>query len=687
MSDLKVPYRVNGPIGGNTIGGSVTTPQLPKKSTKNKSNVSSTVTIPPNPISSTPQTPSIYSYSRSPLGLVISSGESDRNSVGKYIAATGSSTGLRSLFSRNENKDSFTFGPVNSYDSNITTTSIIDYTQKIPSMSLKYSDFAYLKNLGVYPNNRLIIARRFNSAVDDDLTSTHLKDGISPVATLISWVPDNQEFISTEFGEEWVDAEASFRGILNDLGKDVMMGDNRGKNLGDAMAGGMGAIPLPGFTEGLQYEVFKQLGMTDLNASQLPLGNPNLIREAKRRKTLDKESPDKADSGLKCKFKVEMTVEYEQKFINGVDPTVVYYDIIASALTFGTSEAQFQFKGGKNVDDFSKFINKLGSGDAKQLKEALAMFITAISNAVSKIADRLISLLPKGSSATSNSDEKNSQSDFKKEANDLKVKDNKDQINALTLLKQSILKTVQGLVSKYKLRIMGVVNSLTGTPSAPWHVTIGNPKRPIFSSGDMVVEGVQLTMGKLLAFNDLPSSIKLKFTLTSARNLGSQEIFKKFNCGKERTYYKIQQSFVETDITIDKKDLDRAKSSIENTNRVSNATINSTVPTKTQADNAGKESFPDPIKNINNVQYMVSKPDRDGNSLVVANGKLQTRIKNTSTNKFEYQTTDVAFWPGGRAFVTTTDGRVLSASWKPNIDGSVEIFPDDDTKLQYGSFK
>jgi hypothetical protein len=553
-------------------------------------------------------------------------------------------------------------------------------------MSLKYSDFAYLKNLGVYPNNRLIIARRFNSAVDDDLTSTHLKDGISPVATLISWVPDNQEFISTEFGEEWTDSDASFRDILNDLGKDVMMGDNRGKNLGDAMAGGMDGVVFPGFTEGLQYEVFKQLGMTDLNASQLPLGNPNLIRESKRRNTLLKE---KAGSGLKCKFKVEMTVEYEQKFINGVDPTVVYYDIIANALTFGTSEAQFQFKGGKNVDDFSKFINKLGSGDAKQLKEALAMFITAISNAVSKIADRLISLLP---SPTSNSDEANSQAEFKKNVEDVKTKNNEKQKGILNGLKEGVLKTVQGLVSKYKLRIMGVVNSLTGTPSAPWHVTIGNPRRPIFSSGDMLVEEVQLTMGKLLAFNDLPSSIKLKFTLTSARNLGSQEIFKKFNCGKERTYYKIQQSFVETDITIDKKDLDQAKNEVDKNYLSRNATVNGYWSDKTldqnKIDNVGKEAYPNPIKNLSGVTYEAdTNPDTNGNRNVKAIGKIKLPIKNSKTNTFEIQDTETLFYPNGRSYITTSDGTVLSASWKTNVDGSVEIFPDDNTKLQYSSFK
>jgi hypothetical protein len=68
----------------------------------------------------------------------------------------------------------------------------------------------------------------------------------------------------------------------------------------------------------------------------LPLGNPNLVREAQRRDTLSKNT---AGSGLKASFTVKMEIEYEQKFINGVDPTLVYLDIIQNALTFGTSDA------------------------------------------------------------------------------------------------------------------------------------------------------------------------------------------------------------------------------------------------------------------------------------------------------------------------------------------------------------
>jgi len=442
-------------------------------------------------------------YSSSPLGLTLWSQTTDRPTVGQYNIVGNT---FSSLFSNVNN--AFQFGINSRYNSDIKTSSIISYSETIPAMKLKASDFAYLKNLGVYPNNRLIIARRFDSGVNDDLTTLNAtpegKD-VTPISTLISWVPDNSDFISTEFGEEWTDSEASFKNVLNDIGNNILVGDNKGGQLGNMLAGGGGAVPLPGFTEGLQYEIFKKLGMTDLDAANLPLGNPNLIRESKRRKTLDKEEKG---SGLKCKFKIEMVVEYEQKFINGVDPTIVYYDIIANALTFGTSESKFQFRGDFINPQFNKFLNDIGSGDPARLKSALLDFVSKLAAAIKEVGNKII----------------------------------EDPLVTIAT------KIVAGLVSKYKLRILGVVNSLTGSPSAPWHVTVGNPRRPIFSSGDMLVEEVSLTMGKLLSFNDLPSSIKLKLTLTSARNIGAQEIYKKFNCGRERTYIKLKRSFVESDV-------------------------------------------------------------------------------------------------------------------------------------------
>ena len=118
-------------------------------------------------------------------------------------------------------------------------------------------------------------------------------------------------------------------------------------------------------------------------------------------------------------------------------------------------------------------------------------------------------------------------------------------MGALNALSSVATKISSGLVQKYRVKIIGIVNALSGLPSTPWHITIGNPMRPMFCSGDMLVESVQLKLGSQLTFNDLPSAITVEFTLTNARPLGLQEIMGKFNSGYLRTV-DVQKSFYET---------------------------------------------------------------------------------------------------------------------------------------------
>ncbi len=58
----------------------------------------------------------------------------------------------------------------------------------------------------------------------------------------------------------------------------------------------------------------------------------------------------------------------------------------------------------------------------------------------------------------------------------------------------------------------------------------------MFTSGDMVVKEVSITLGETLAFNDLPSKITAEFTLENARPLGLSEIMSRFMQGQGRTY-------------------------------------------------------------------------------------------------------------------------------------------------------
>jgi hypothetical protein len=496
----------------------------------------------------------------SPLGLVMNTADNSQTKVGSYVLGDSENGKqlFNSIFGRNGEEVStnqFDYSRDDSSLFDIKTQDVIEYCQRYPLMRLTYADFAYLKNLGVYPNNRLVIARRFAAPIGDDLIN-NLENNTFPLATLVSWVPDNEDFFDVNFGENWTEGDTSFKTLLDEASQngDLLGGDNTGKKLGTFLAEGAGAIPLPGWTEGLQYELFKALGLTNLKSSDLPTGNANLIRSSKMRRVADK---DGQFEGVKSSFSVKMKIEYEQKFISGIDPTGVYYDIIANALSFGTSVSKFMFKpealGANN--QFAVFLNNLGSGNTTRVGEALSAFATAISealkNVATKIKDKIVGLWQgkeadekKKAEETENKGVLGTIKSFLKGTGNVVSEVTSLVVDSLSRL---ITNIVAGVISKYKVRVIAILDSLTGSPSTPWHVTIGNPKRPILSSGDMFVDKVDVKFGKLLAYNDLPSSITLEVTLTNARALGAQEIFQKLNCGRERSYKVIRKDILSVD--------------------------------------------------------------------------------------------------------------------------------------------
>jgi hypothetical protein len=374
-----------------------------------------------------------------------------------------------------------------------------------------------------------MIARRFLSPSKDNIMS---KGGTAPTSILISWKPENENFLEITYGEEWVEAEADFTNILNKLGEDFGI-----SGIGSGGGKGGNILPLPGFTEGLQRAVLVQMGI--LNESDadtpLPTGNPNIIKMAKRRKTI---GYGQAGSGLKCDFSIVMKVEYEQKFISGIDPTIAWMDIINNALVFGTSKSnnyglskKFREKLNTYTTDPSQLILDIIDG----LKSGLKKFISSIQEVVQKAKD---AFTPKTSETPGG------------KTNDEQTADNNKIIDAAAQavkdLANKFLSSITKAIQKYRVELMGVANALSGSPSTPWHITVGNPLRPVFCSGDMFPDNVKLTLGPTLAFNDLPSSITIDFTLKNARPLGLQEILSKFNTGHLRTI-NIRKDFLEVE--------------------------------------------------------------------------------------------------------------------------------------------
>jgi hypothetical protein len=376
-------------------------------------------------------------------------------------------------------------------------------TRSVGGIKLEYADFAYLKKLGVYPSNRMIVARRFGLGVGDDLV--RYKD--PPTAVVASWIEDAKEFISISFGENWEDVgNVNFGTEGAAIGEEYKLG-----GIGDLIKSGGNLFAAPGFTEYLQYYLFNQAGLTsEENLLLLPAGNPNIIRKAKKRNTYGGKSgtnaADQAFSGLSYDFSITIDTEYEIKYIDGIDPTLIYFDIISNLLRFGTSESQFQFDERFNKAAREK-IEKFSSGDFTEVMDAVADLLKGMINAAKNTTSTLLdSLFGLGSPG-----------DYKTE-------------KAGTFNFTEAILSSQ--IKKYRLAFLGLIQALSGSPSGIYHVTVGNPLRPIFSSGDLLPHqnsGMKITLGPELGYNNLPTTIKFGCTLKNARPCGLQEIYKKFS--------------------------------------------------------------------------------------------------------------------------------------------------------------
>ena len=439
-----------------------------------------------------------------------------------------SSKSFRGILSQSPHSDEI-------YD--ISTTNIIEKLKGIPHLQLRYGDFAYLQDYGVYPNNRLIVARRFRNGIKDDLYAENGNNIGAPLATVIGYIKESDDFLDFSFSEQWVDAETSFKEIFNDVGKDFRL-DKVNIKLGDELEKGLSIVPLPGSTELIQRRLMAALGIITDNGEEveykngefvnkttqlkaqvpaIPIGDPNLIKEAQQRKT-------GSDSGLKGKFSVTLKVKYEQKFLNGNDPTLVYADILHNLLSMGTSRSTFYL--GKNTDaanDLSKFFNDLYKDPIGKIGKILDIIVDSLESAKKTLSKLVQDVKDAAKSAAEGDTSK---------AKDLATNLAEGILSELVKISDEVKNFLK---NKYRIRILGVINSLTGAPSTPWHVTIGNPLRPIFCSGDMLCSNVKVTLGPQLSFNDLPTFIEADISFISARNLGSQEIFAKLNAGGIRT--------------------------------------------------------------------------------------------------------------------------------------------------------
>lgn len=386
------------------------------------------------------------------------------------------------------------------------------------SKMIKASDLVYLRDIGVYPINRLFILRRFPSGaiMRPDLDMGYSAN-ITPISTIVGWVKDDKDFLNFSFGENWV-KQGSDK-MLHKLVTDILANEF-GIKINDL-------VPIPGWGLGFVFGILNKMGLTSWTQDNLPIGNPNLLKESITR--------DHEDFGLSSSFNFNLETVYEQKFVNGIDPTFAVNEILKNVLNMGSSDTVYLGNASSSIIQNLRraSLNPTNSNAwSKFIVELIGRFSDALNSELKDVVSSFSQLKNKD----------------KTEANDKNTAGGGDNIkNAFGITgsennysydaSSSILKTIlASTVARYSWPLRGSIGMFTGEATTPWHLTIGNPYAPIISMSNVYLKNIDVSYQGEMLYNDIPKFINVKLSLEQGRNMGKNEIYDMFGIKYKRSY-------------------------------------------------------------------------------------------------------------------------------------------------------
>ena len=174
---------------------------------------------------------------------------------------------------------------------------------------------------------------------------------------------------------------------------------------------------------------------------------------------------------------------------------------------------------------------------------------------------------------------------------------------------------------------------LTGAKVGLWHVTIGNPKNPIATFGNLIMTNAKITHSGPLGFDDFPTDLHVSVSLKHAMSRDATEISKMYTKGQNGIYLSLCSPYN----TIEFNDGQKAKTNINletppetpPKSQVNNATNNQNQDKEKQknADNEQK-------KDTEDLMYDDFKKKNDGSMVNLIPGKTNTGFDSPSTTQY-----------------------------------------------------
>ena len=522
----------------------------------------------------------------------------------------------------------------------------------------KYADFMYCKDLGKISNNHMITLRKFAFPVGDNIfrssVTTTADEGkndpmssVGDVGRMITWfdTDDNKlsDIMSYEYEASWKKLDAKIqqldsqeddegRGIagkiINNLSPGYNLQSAHGINSGGLLGKLMNSMGIGASTHEYQHNDVALGRNYDNNKVYTP------------RDTIQ----DTHIYEGKLTFKHEFTLNFSYKLraYDNINPKSALLDLLGNILTVTYRKGTFwggrsEVLGAKpNKAGWQKYNNILkGLSDAggdlwKNIFHLEGANTDSMLGALSQFNGALLDIV-KGAGLDIGSMANNalqSAKDF--------LSGNMTASEVGDKIKNGAQKAAKG-VQKLNLgqAMMGSINNklgrpalyafdslLTGAKVGLWHVTIGNPKNPIATFGNLILTNAKITHSGPLGFDDFPTELHVSVSLKHAMSRDATEISKMYTKGQNGIYL----SLCSPSNTIEFSDGEKAGTKVKNP---SNPPSESEVKNKTN--NQGSEK--NKQKNADNEVKDISKDDENKiNNMGLSFNKDGTVNKNEMLN-------------------------------------------------------
>lgn len=376
-----------------------------------------------------------------------------------------------------------------------------------------YADFMYCKYLNRVPNNYLITLRRFANPVMDNIRPVgrgrkkagYNRSGIAhPIGTMVTWLGvsgnDMGNILKYSYSMAFEEKTAGWQQITKEGGEGILNSLEAGLNPSTRKLWQQGFAnnPLDTFVPGLMHN--SGAG----GPYQYPGGyGPHNQEPYKTYGPIDrvKKNYMRGNDGLSWDMKFSITFDYELRAYNGINPRQAMLDLIASILSTTYTTGGFWPGGyyGGGMGQSSTFRNLSifkATGGFTNYMDALVHDISTIG----------------------------AKAQAQVQQNGGWLETVKKVLNMIGGLLMGALINKLGRPAKYYAPSL-----LSEAPCGFWHITIGNPYRPIISMGNMILLKTEIKHSGPLGLDDFPTNL----TVTC-----------EFDRGKPRDQYGIEAIYM-----------------------------------------------------------------------------------------------------------------------------------------------